>query len=79
MVVNVNDGKHLGVIVDAELNSEGNIIYFLVMNKHFFRRFFKNEPEINVKFSQITKIGEDVILVDFFILFLYNMYGDKIE
>ncbi len=64
MVVNVKDGKHLGVISDAEINLKGQILYFTVMPKHFFRRFFKNEPEVNVMVEQIVKIGEDVILVD---------------
>ncbi len=64
MVINTNDGKHLGVIVDAEVTTTGQIEYFSVMARHFFRRLFKNEPEINVTVSQIVKIGEDVILVD---------------
>jgi len=64
MVISVKDGKHLGVIVDAEVDSKGAITNFTIMTKHFFKRLFKNEPEINVTFSQIVKIGEDVILVD---------------
>lgn len=64
MVINVNDGKHLGVISDAELNDNGGINYFSIMPRRFFKRLFKNEPEVNVTFKQIIKIGEDVILVD---------------
>lgn len=64
MVINVKDGKHLGVIVDAEVSESGSINYFTIMPKHFFRRFFKNEPETNIVFKQIVKIGEDVILVE---------------
>ncbi len=64
MVVNVNDGKHLGVIMDASLTDKGVIDYFTVMPRHFFRRLFKNETEVNIAFNQIVKIGEDVILVD---------------
>lgn len=64
MVINTNDGKHLGVIGDAEVTSTGQIKYFTVMPKKFFRRLFKNETEVNVTFEQIVKIGEDVILVD---------------
>lgn len=64
MVISIKDGKHLGVIVDAEIDSKGSITYFTIMTKHFFKRFFKNEPEVSVTFSQIVKIGEDVILVD---------------
>ena len=64
MVINIQNGKHLGVISDAEINNQGEILYFTVLTKHFFRRLFKNEPEITITFKQITKIGEDVILVE---------------
>lgn len=64
MVVNVKDGKHLGVIIDAEVSEAGEINYFTVMPKHFFRRLFRNEVETNISIKQIIKIGEDVILVD---------------
>ena len=64
MVVSTNDGKHLGTIIDAEINESGQILFFTVMPRHFFRRFFKNEPEVNITFGQIKKIGEDVILVE---------------
>lgn len=64
MVINTKDGKHLGVIIDAEINSAGQILYFNVRSRHFLRLFFKNEPEVSIKIEQIIKIGEDVILVD---------------
>ena len=64
MVVNIKDGKHLGIISDAEINEKGEINYFTVMPKHFFRRLFRNDSEYNIKISQIVKIGEDVILVE---------------
>lgn len=64
MVINVKDGKHLGVISDAEINSAGEILYFTVLPRRFFRRLFKNDPEVNITFKEIVKIGEDVILVE---------------
>ncbi len=64
IIINVNNGKQLGNLVDAEINNEGNIIYFVVMSRKFFRRFLNREGEITVTFKQIVKIGEDVILVD---------------
>lgn len=64
MVVNVKDGKHLGTIIDAEVNETGQILYFTVMVRHLFKRLFKSEPEFNVTIGQIVKIGTDVILVD---------------
>ena len=35
MVVNVSDGRHLGVISDAEVSDTGNINYFTVDNDSF--------------------------------------------
>lgn len=64
IVVNTSDGRHLGVISDAEVNEKGEINYFSIAHKHFFKRLFKNEPDINIKISEIIKIGEDVILVE---------------
>ena len=40
MVVNVKDGKHLGTIIDAEVNETGQILYFTVMVRHLFKRLF---------------------------------------
>ena len=62
-VVNIKDGKRLGKIMDAEIDNKGVITYFAVEQKKFFR-FFSSNPEINVTFNQIVKIGEDVILVE---------------
>ena len=64
MIVNVNDGKHLGSIIDAEINENGQIIYFTVMVKHLFKRLFRSDIEVNITIKQIVKIGSDVILVD---------------
>ena len=64
MVINIKDGKHLGIIVDADVTDTGIINYFVVSEKHFFKRLFKNEIETNVSIKEIVKIGEDVILVE---------------
>ena len=64
MVVNIKDGKHLGNIIDADITDTGQINFFIVAPKHFFKRLFKNEIETNVSIKEIVKIGEDVILVE---------------
>ena len=64
MVVNIKDGKHLGTIIDAEVNEMRQILYFTVMNRHFLKKLFKSEPEVNITIKQIVKIGTDVILVE---------------
>ena len=64
MVVNVKDGKHLGNIIDADITDTGQINFFIVAPKHFFKRLFKTEAEVNIKIAEIVKIGTDVILVE---------------
>ena len=62
-IVNTKDGKKLGRIMDAEIDDKGVIVYFAVEQRKIFRIFSSN-PEINITFNQIVKIGEDVILVE---------------
>lgn len=57
-----NEGKIVGKIIDAEIDSSGKLQYLVVEAKKMFRGF--NNKETNVSFDQIVKIGEDVILVD---------------
>lgn len=60
-IININDGKKIGVIVDANISQDGKMISLIVDGGGFFSKFSHNEIEIG--FSQIKKIGEDVILV----------------
>jgi YlmC/YmxH family sporulation protein len=62
-VVSMNDGRRLGRIIDVEMSETGHIEYLVVEPKRFFR-FFSSNDETTVIFTQIKKIGEDVILVD---------------
>ena len=40
------------------------MIKFVIEKTHFVRNIFSNTDEIVIKFSQIKKMGEDVILID---------------
>lgn len=61
-IVNINDGKNIGSIIDANINNDGTIESLVIeANKTFFSIGRENDTEINWK--DITKIGEDVILV----------------
>lgn len=61
-IVSVNDGKNIGNIIDANVTTEGTIESLVIeANKTFFSLNRENDTEINWK--DITKIGEDVILV----------------
>lgn len=65
-IVSVVDGKRIGNIIDVLLDEQGRMISLIVSKSKFFH--FSNTNEIEVKWSQISKIGEDVILIDLKIL-----------
>ncbi len=61
-IVSINDGKNIGSIIDANITEDGNIDTLVIeTNKNFFS--LNRENDIEVKWKEITKIGEDVILV----------------
>ena len=62
-VVNVIDGRKIGNIVDININLEGKMECLIVEKSKFLVSMFSTKDEIEVKWSKIEKIGEDVILV----------------
>jgi len=62
-VVNLVDGKKVGNIIDVAINSDGKMDELIVEKSKFFVSMFSNKDEVGIKWSQIEKIGEDVILV----------------
>ena len=58
-LVNINTGEKVGNIIDINIDSNGNIISFVISSGF---RFFSSD-EVEITFSDIVKIGEDVILV----------------
>ena len=63
-IVNINDGKKIGRIIDVEINGDGLITYFVVEEKRSLSNFLVKKTETTITFNQIKKIGSDVILVD---------------
>ena len=64
-IVNIHDGKRIGKIVDVEFDvKNGYLIRFIIESPSFIRNIFSSGEEIVIKFSQIKKLGEDVILID---------------
>ena len=61
-IVNVNNGSKIGKIIDVLINTGGNM-EALIVQKNKIINVFNNSNEFEVKWSQIKKIGEDVILV----------------
>lgn len=66
-VVNINDGKKIGRIIDAVINDTGIIEYLSIEKKGSLNNLFNKDNETTITFKQIKRIGEDVILVDIMI------------
>ena len=62
-VVNIIDGRKIGNIIDININLEGKMEELIVEKSKFLVSMFSTKDEIEVKWNQIEKIGEDVILV----------------
>ena len=60
-IVNVVNGKRVGMIIDVMVDEKGNISN-LVLEDRRGRKF--SREEYNILWSQIVKIGDDIILVD---------------
>ncbi len=64
-IVNIRDGKKIGRIIDVEFDpSNGYMIHFVIEKAKFVRNMFSVSDDLNIKFTQIKKLGEDVILID---------------
>ena len=60
-IINISNGKRIGMIVDVIISNNGNIEKLILEEKRG-RKFSKEEYEIS--WSQIIKIGDDIILID---------------
>lgn len=61
-IINIDDGKNIGNIIDINIHESGNIeSLILEQNKNFFS--LTKESDTKIPWKDITKIGEDVILV----------------
>lgn len=63
-IISVKDGRRIGRIIDAEINNQGRIIYLVVEEKKNIKKIMLSSADSKISFDSITKIGEDVILVD---------------
>ena len=62
-IININDGKKIGNIIDVNLENDGKMTGLIVEKTKFLVSMFTNKDEIIIRWDQIEKIGEDVILV----------------
>jgi YlmC/YmxH family sporulation protein len=60
-IVNIVDGKRVGIIIDIVVDEKG-YINTLVLEDRRGRKF--SREEYNIMWSQIVKIGDDIILID---------------
>lgn len=65
-VINIYDGKSLGFVYDIEVNLEKGIIEGIIIpaQKSFFSFFSRGDKDYVIKWKDIKRIGDDVILVD---------------
>ncbi len=65
-VINQSDGRRLGTATDFEISlPDGRITAIVVPGRSRLAGMFTREGELVIPWSQIRKIGHDVILVDF--------------
>jgi YlmC/YmxH family sporulation protein len=76
-VINILDGRRLGVIIDMDFNLEqGRIESITVPGPARFMNFFKGDRDYVIPWNKIRKIGDDVILVELDNSF-FSRYGDE--
>ena len=62
-IINVLNGARIGKIIDIEVNDTGVITNLIVGEVRMMKRF-NATGEVKINFSQIKRIGTDVILVE---------------
>ena len=60
-IVNISNGKRIGMIVDVIVDEQG-YIKNLILEEKRGRKF--SREEYTVSWNQIIKIGDDIILID---------------
>jgi len=65
-VINIKDGKKIGNVIDCKIDLEtGMILSFLI--EPFRGVFsFRGNDKIEIEYKNISKLGEDVILVNYY-------------
>ena len=63
-IININDGNKIGNIVDVKINASNGAVDALVVERSGFSfNIFSQRGELDIRFNQIEKFGEDVIIV----------------
>jgi sporulation protein, YlmC/YmxH family len=65
-VINIKDGRKLGVVADVEIDFiQGRITSLIIPGPGKFMGIFGGDNDIIIPWESIKKIGVDVILVEF--------------
>lgn len=62
-IVELKTGLKIGNIIDVNVSLDGKI-ESLILEKRKYSRLFSSNDFIEIPFSKIEKIGEDVILIN---------------
>ena len=57
------EGKKIGNIIDVRLDQSGKLIALVIEGHKGLFKFNNKEPESEISWDKIEKIGEDVILI----------------
>ncbi len=64
-VINVTDGARLGFVSDVEIDlSDGRLTAIIVPGAYRMMGFLGREDDIVIKWENIKKIGDDIIIID---------------
>lgn len=64
-IIDINTGKRVGRIIDVEINeNDGSMISLIIEKTKYIKSLFNAEEDTFIKYEQIKKMGEDVILID---------------
>lgn len=62
-IININDGTKIGNIIDIKIDDGSGKIESIVIERSGVFNLFTSRGEMDIRFNQIEKIGEDVIIV----------------
>lgn len=62
-IINIKDGKHIGSIIDINITEDGQIDSLIIESAKGLFSLTKDN-DYTIYWSEITKIGEDVILIN---------------
>lgn len=63
-IVDIKDGKKIGTIIDVIIEQNGTLKSLVVQKSKYNFNFLSTREDLQIRWEQIKKIGEDVILVD---------------